>query len=176
MEEAEGVTEQPALTFEQQAGNWKAAAEHMRNQVKSIYLQARQSATPAGYRQALVDVRTVQDSLEEYVSLAITVKGSFSRNAADRQAAYDEVWAAEVDRDSHSSVRREMEGPRERYARHDAKVFGPLRSWRQAEQQQALAAEVLDEMWLRYRAINATREDLQAILRTYAFESSLERT
>jgi hypothetical protein len=171
------VTEQqPAKTFPEQAAGWKAAAEHMRGQVKSAFLAARSQATPAAYRQALVDVRAVQDSLEEYVSLAITVKGMFSRVVADKQAAYDEVWAVEVDRDGKSGARREMEGPRERYARHDAKVFGQLRAWRQAEQQLSLASEVLDDVQLRYRAVNATREDLIAILRSYSFESNLDRT
>jgi hypothetical protein len=69
-----------------------------------------------------------------------------------------------------------MEGPRERYARHDVKVFAPLREWKQEEVRRAKAQEVLDTVWLRYRAVNATREDLMAILRTYAFEASLDRT
>jgi hypothetical protein len=179
--EAEVMTEEfdqasGAPSLAEQAAGWKAAAQQMRTQVKAIYLTARSQATPVAYRQALMDVRAVQDGLEEYVAFAITVKGSYDRKASDRQGTYDEVWAVEVDRDAKSGVRRDMEGPRERYARHDAKVFAHLRAWRQAEQERLVAAEVLDEMWLRYRAINATREDLQAILRTYAFESSMERT
>jgi hypothetical protein len=161
--------------FEEQAADWLAAIEHMRGQVKQVFEAARKRATPAAYSQALVDVRTIQDSLEEYVSLAIVVKGTFSRASSAAQGAYDEVWAAEADRDGRTSVRRDMEGPRERYARHDVKVFGQLREWRQSEQRLSLAQEVLDTVWLRYRAVNATREDLLAILRSYAFESSLDR-
>lgn len=165
-------------SFEEQAASWLAAIEHMRGQVKAVFMTAREQGTPDAYRQALVDVRTVQDSLEEYVSLAIVVKGTFSRATSAAQAVYDEAWATEVDRDRKTSVRQghEMEGPRERYARHDVKVFSHLRDWRQSEQRLTLAQEVLDAAWLRYRAVNATREDLLAILRTYAFESSLERT
>jgi hypothetical protein len=170
------MTEQPQQSFAEQAAGWKAAAEHMRAQVKAIFLAARSQATPAAYRQALMDVRAVQDGLEEYLTFAITVNGSYARAAADKQMSYDTEWAIEVDRDSHSGAHREMEGPRERYARHDVKVFAQLRAGRQAEQERSVVAEVLDEMWVRYRAINATREDLQAILRTYAFESSMERT
>jgi len=162
-------------SFEDQAADWKAAALYFRSGVKESYSKAREMDTPQAYRQALVEVRGFQDNLEEYVSLAVSVKGAFGRAAVDAQVAYDEAWAAEVDRDGRSSVRREMEGPRERYARHDVKVFGPLRQWRQAEKLLSLASEVLDEMWLRHRAVNATREDLQAILRAYAFESSLDR-
>jgi hypothetical protein len=167
---------QQPLSLAEQAAGWKAAAEQMRAQVKAIFLAARSQATPVAYRQALTDVRAVQDGLEEYVAFAITVKGSYDRKAADRQTTYDNVWASEADLDSKRGAHREMEGPRERYARHDVKVFNQLRAWRQAEQELSVASEVLDEMWLRYRAINATREDLQAILRTYAFESSMERT
>jgi len=170
------LTEQ-SEAFEKQAANWLAAIEHMRGQVKAVFAAAREQGTPVAYRQALVDVRSIQDSLEEYVSLAIVVKGTFSRASSDAHGVYDEAWAGEVDKDGRTSVRqgREMEGPRERYARHDVRVFGPLREWRQAEQRLSLAQEVLDSAWLRYRAVNATREDLLAILRTYAFENSVDR-
>ncbi len=170
------MTDQPVKPFAEQAADWKAAAANMRGQVKGIFLTARQQATPDVYRRALVEVRAVQDGLEEYVVLAITALGMFTRAVADLQTAYDEAWAVEVSKDGRSGVRREMEGPRERYARHDAEIFTQLRAWRQAEQQLALVKEVHDELWLRYRAVNATREDLQSILRTYAFESSIERT
>jgi hypothetical protein len=171
------MTEQPPpQSFEAQAADWMSKIGVMRDQVKAVFGQARQQATPMAYRQALVDVRTIQDSLEEYVSLAITVHGALDRAAASAQAAYDESWAVEADRDGKTAVRRDMEGPRERYARHDVKVFAPLREWKQAESRRALSQEVLDTVWLRYRAVNATREDLMAILRTYAFEASLERT
>ena len=167
---------QQSQSFEEQAAGWMAAIEHMRSQVKAVFGLAREQATPQAYRQALVNVRTIQDSLEEYVSLAIVVKGTFSRAASAAQTSYDEAWAIESDRDGKTAARRDMEGPRERYARHDVKVFSQLRDWRQAEQRLSTAQEVLDTVWLRYRAVNATREDLLAILRTYAFESNLERT
>lgn len=167
---------QQAQSFEQMAADWLGKIEVMRGQVKAVFGLARQQATPMAYRQALLDVRTIQDSLEDYVSLAITVHGTYSRAANAAQERYDEVWAVEADRDGKTSTRRDMEGPRERYARHDVKVFAPLREWKQAEARRTMAHEVLDTVWLRYRAINATREDLLAILRTYAFEASLERT
>lgn len=169
---------QEQLSFEQQAGNWKAAAEQLRSQVKSLFAQARQEGTPEAYRDALVQVRSVQDRIEEMVVLGITVKGGTERAALASQLAYDEAWARESGQDNSTAVRRgpEMEGPRERYARVDLKVFSQLRSWRQAEQQANLAREVYDEMWVRYRAVNATRDDLAQVLRSYAFESNLDRT
>lgn len=167
----------PPQTLEEQAANCKARAEYIRAQVKAVYDNARQQASPHAYRQALEQVRSYQDSMEEYVSLAISVKGALVRQAMTAQFAYDESWGQQADQNSKTSVRRgeEMEGPRERYARFDMNVFPQLREHRQAEQRTALAQELLDDMWLRYRAINATREDIATILRAYAFESSLER-
>jgi hypothetical protein len=167
----------PPPSLEEQAANCKANAEHWRGLVKAAFAQARETGTLMAYRQALEYVRAVQDNMEEYVSLAISVRGALGRGAMDAQLTYDEAWAQQADLHSRTGVRRgeEMEGPRERYARWDVKVFAQLRAARQAEKQKALAQELLDDMWLRYRAINATREDIAQVLRSYAFESSLER-
>jgi hypothetical protein len=155
----------------------KAAAEYYRGQVKTAFSVAEDKRTPEAYRLALGSVRGWQDSLEEYLSMAITMRGAVTRVAADAKNEYDEAWAQQASSNSQAAVRRgeEMEGPRERYARFDVKVFSRLRAWRQAEQRLSLFSEVLDDMWLRYRGVNATREDIAAILRTLAFESSLER-
>jgi hypothetical protein len=72
-------------------------------------------------------------------------------------------------------TRHAQADPRERYARHDLNVFKQLWAWRQAKQQQSLAAGALDDLLTRYRAVNATREDVQTILRSYAVERSVER-
>lgn len=169
---------QPQETFEQQVARWKASVEQLRLRVKAVYASARQEGTPPAFRVALEQARSIQDSLEEFVALAITVKGAMERIALAAHTEYDEAWAAESGRDNSTAVRRgpEMEGPRERYARVDLKVFSQLRAWRQAEQQASLAREAYDEVWVRYRAVNATRDDLHALLRAYAFEISLDRT
>lgn len=170
------MTDQPQMPLEQQVANMRGHAAQIREAVKAEFGTAREAGTPDAYRDALVNVRTYQDSLEEYVAFTIALKGGFARAAADAKAAYDTDWAQRAS--SPTAMRGsggDMEGPRERYARFDVQVFPQLRAWRQTEQQSALVAELLDEMWLRFRAVNATREDLMAILRTYAFESNLER-
>lgn len=166
------------LPLEQQAANWKAAAEQFRGQVKALFGQARQINTPEAWVVALTHVRAIQDSLEEFVALGITVKGAMERAAQGAQLAYDEAWARESSSYNSTAVRRgpEIEGPRERYAHVDLKVFAQLRALRQAESRVNLAREVNDEMWLRYRAVNATREDIAQILRGFTIERSLERT
>lgn len=167
------MSEQP---LEAQAANLKANAGQIREQVKAEYAGARSASTPEAYREALIRVRTLQDSLEEYVAFAIGVKGAMERAAADAKAAYDDMWAASISRAGQSTARNgpEMEGPRERYAKVDLVAFAELRAYRQTQKALILGGELLDEMWLRYRAVNATREDLANILRAYAFESSLE--
>lgn len=163
-------------TLEAQAGALKAQAAQIRDQVKAEYQAARQANTPADYREALIRVRSLQDQLEEYVAFAITVKGGLERSGIEAKGSYDDAWAAAVGRRGNAPVRSgpEMEGPRERYAKVDLEVFAELRAHRQAAKALSLAGEMLDEMWLRYRAVNATREDLANILRAYAFERSLE--
>lgn len=169
-------TSDPVANFEAQAASMKSAAEYYRNQVKAAFANARDQGTPDAYRAALETVRSWQDALEEYVSTSVTMRGALARAAADAKDAYDSAWAQRAKDNAESSNRRgeEMEGPRERYARFDVAVFGQLRAWRQAEQRLSLFSEVLDDMWLRYRAVNATREDIAQILRAMAFVSSLE--
>lgn len=169
------TTEAKPSSIEEQAAKCKQAAEQYRAQVRDIYSRARQEGTPEEYRHALEQVRAVQDGLEEYVSLAISVRGALGRAALDAQLAYDEAWAKEADRSSRASSGGDFEGARERYARFDIKVFSEMRAARQAERHRLVAQELLDDMWLRYRAINATREDLHQILRAFQFERVLER-
>lgn len=166
-----------AVPLEEQAATCKAWAEYYRGQVKIVFEEARRAGQPDAWRQALEQIRGFQDALEEYVALAVAQKGATARLAADAKTEYDEKWAGIADGDLHTGVRRgeDFEGPRERYARRDVKVFTQLRAWRQAEKMASLFAEVHDDVWLRYRAINAVREDIAAIMRGYAFESSLER-
>ena len=86
----------------------------------------------------------------------------------------------EPDADADAEVRQlyachAWTDPRERCARHDLNVFKQLWAWRQAEQQQSLTAGTLDDLLTRYRVVNAIREDVQTILRSYAVERSVER-
>jgi hypothetical protein len=165
-------------SLETQVASLKNSAFQIREQVKQAYALACESDQPQAYREALVRIRSLQDNLEEYVAMAIQFRGGMTRASAEARDAYDEAWAAEANRSTMGPVsrrREDFEGARERYARFDVKVFSQLRSHRQAEKCLALAGELLDEMWLRYRAVNATREDLHNILRSYAFESSLDR-
>lgn len=159
-----------AETLDAQAAALTENSRAIREQVKDEYERARRANSPEAYREALVRVRSLQDQLEEYVAFAITVKGGLERTAADAKDAYDEAWAAQADGNA-----KEWEGPRERYAKYDVKVFHQLRYYRQAQKTVILAGELLDFMWLRYRAVNATRDDLANILRAYAFESTLDR-
>ena len=165
-----------AVSLEQQAANMKSAAEYYRGQVKAAFAEAQTQKTPAAYSTALEKVRSLQDALEEYVSAGVSMHGALLRGAADAKNEYDAAWAQKANANANSGIRRgeEMEGPRERYARFDVTVFAELRAWRQAEQRRMLFSEVLDDLWLRYRGVNATREDIAAILRTLAFERSLE--
>lgn len=165
---------QPDEVMQQMAG-WKGKAEYLRGQVKIIFQNARIAGQLPDYRKALEDVRAIQDTMEEYVTLAITAKGSLERGAMAVKDVYDTEWGKAADGKRYGG---DMEGPRERYARFDMQpsVFAALRGWRQAEQRVRMASEVLDEMWLRYRAINATRDDLHQIMRTFTIENSLERT
>lgn len=167
--------DQSASSLEERAAACKSNAEQFRMQVKGWYAWAREQGTPEAFRQALESIRSIQDGMEDYVSLAVSIKGALSRAAMDAQLHYDEDWAKEASHSARSRRGEEMEGPRERYARFDLKVFDQLRAVRQAEKQRALAQELLDDMWLRYRAINATRDDLHQILRAFQFERVLER-
>lgn len=170
--------QQESLPLDQQCARWKARAEYLRAQVKGSFESARASGDLGEYRRALEEVRGYQDTMEEMLVLAITASGAMHRAQAAAQAAYEEAWAAEVARDGSTAVRRgpDMEGPRERYARFDLRVFGQLRAWRQAEQGAHMVREVLDEMNVRYRAVNDTRRDLHEIMRSVQVESALERT
>ena len=87
-----------------------------------------------------------------------------ARREPDADAAVRQMYACHARTD-----------PRERCARHDLNVFKQLWAWRQAEQQQSLAAGTLDDLLTRYRVVNATREDEQTVLCSYAVERSVER-
>lgn len=176
-EKAAAQTPQSVDPLQKQAADMKAAAEYLRGQVKAVYEDARHKNHPAAWRQALEYIRSYQDSIEEYVVAAMTLKGALERATMHKQDEYDQAWSQLADADSKTAVRRgqEMEGPRERYARFDLQAFRELREYRQTEQRLVVARELLDEMWVRYRAVNATREDIANIMRGYAFESSLER-
>lgn len=167
----------PQGPLEKQAGDMKAATEHIRAQVKIIYDKARQAGTPIMWRQALEAIRTWQDSLEEYLVVAISMKGAVHRASLATRLTYDEEWAKVADADHSAPVHKgpEMEGPRERYAKYDLKVFNLMRAYRQTEGHLSLVEELLDEVWVRYRAVNATREDVVNILRAYAFVDNVER-
>lgn len=160
------------------ASRHKAYADEVRSRVRAVFHEAGNVATPSGWRVALETIRGLQDSLEEALKAAIIMRGAYERWEHAAKFTYDSDWARQSDADAHRAVRRgpEMEGPRERYARQDLKVFDQLHTWRLAEQALSVAAETENELWLRYRAVNATREDIHAILRATAFEQSLERT
>lgn len=166
-----------AEPLEELVAGQKDRMARLRAEAARWFASAREAATPVAYRDALVAVRAIQDTLEEHVALAISVRGATARAAADAKEAYEADWAQQASAHAASGVRRgeEMEGPRERYARFDVRVFPQLRAWKAAERVASTAAEMLEEAQLRYRAVNATREDLHAVLRSYAFESSIDR-
>jgi hypothetical protein len=159
--------------MDQQVAQVKLHASQLRDAVKAEYAHAQQVNQPTAYREALVSVRASQDQLEEYVAFAISFKGAMARAAADAEEAYSLMWAQEAARTRQTA--EDYEGARERYAKFDLKVFAELRMHKQSQRSLLLAGELLDEMWLRYRAVNGTREDLHNILRAYAFETTLDR-
>lgn len=127
--------------------------------------------------ETLLRVRARADRLEEIYARLIRTRADGNRRFTLAKATAQEAWNDHLGQQRRASARRggEFEGPRERYAEADLATLSQQREQRAAERLVSHIEEALDVVKLAHRSLDGFRQDVLAILRSYAFESHLER-
>jgi hypothetical protein len=136
------------------------------------------SQGPQVFLSALLDVRGRLDRMEEVFRSLIRLKATVDNINSDLSFEADTAWAEALARASSKSSARitgEYHGPRERYAEADLAVLDLRKRQRDIAKRVAGFQAYLDEVRTAHRGLEGVRQDLLAALRSFQFESSLER-
>ncbi len=132
-------------------------------------------ASPQQFMEFLVDVRQRLDRLEELLLATARIRAAAQRKKAVANALASEAW----DRASQKlrSGRRQDDylGAKERYADCNLESFTEQRAARAADALFALADEAYDYLKTAHRGLDGVRHDVISIVRSFSFESNLER-
>lgn len=159
----------PLTTLEQHFAAWVAEVLELR--FGSELQLPVSGSTPSSVQDSLVQVRQRLDRVEGILSQVLRARGRCKRAAKVARSVADDRWDASV-----VTVRKvEYQGPRERYAEASLASFEQLRDARAAEHLADVADEAYDVVRLAQAGLSALRYDHVAVLRGFAFESSLER-
>jgi hypothetical protein len=163
----------PAAAVRSQALAWLEEAGRLRQQVKDNWPPPHSS--PPAYAEFLLQVRAVQDRVEELVGSVLSLRHMSRRWARDHEAGADDAWAARSAQDRRSGRVAEFSSARERAADTDLAVLPQLQRARAAAKFNDEMEEIYSRMQVLYRGLDATRQDLGSYLRAQIWEAAMER-
>lgn len=125
----------------------------------------------------LMTTRKSLDRIEELFMSCLRVKAKANRMKDSAQATVEDEWDQAVMNTRSATVVRgsDMIGPRERYANANLATLATRRNARSVAELASVADEAVDVIRVAYRGLDSVRQDLNTVLRTLQFESSLER-
>lgn len=124
---------------------------------------------------SLSAVRARLDRIEAILAVLIRAKARAGRAAKVARYTADDAWN-EASVAGRTGRRQEYVGAKEHYADIGLATLSEQRQARAAERLSDYAAECLDVVRLIHRGLDSSRQDLNVIMRTLAFESYLERS
>lgn len=135
------------------------------------------TVAPADALASLQDIRRRIDRAEELHSRAIRVRARAHRAAHAADAEADDAWDQAIKRVRGQPVTPggEYASARERHAAANLDIIDLRHTARRARETAHHCDEALDVIRLAHRGLDGVRQDALAVLRTYAFESHLER-
>lgn len=163
----------PAAAVRAQALAWLEEAGRLRQQVVANWPVPR--SAPQDYAEFLLQVRAVQDRVEELVGSSLSLRHMSRRWAIDHEAGADDAWAARSAQDRRSGAAREFTSARERAADTDLAVLPQLQRARAAAKFRDEMEEIHGRLQVIYRGLDATRQDLGNFLRAQSWEKAMER-
>ncbi len=138
---------------------------------------------PSVIAEALVEVRSRLDRVEEQLSQLLRLRAAARRRARSAKDEVEDAWAERVA--GNGSARRSRgntamwsagdTAPRERYAEADLAVLDQRRAERRYGEQSAHAEEAVEVVQLAHRGLSDLRRDIHVMLRAFEMENSLER-
>lgn len=139
-------------------------------------------ADPAEILTALQDVRRRLDRVEELYANSMRVKAQAQRDRAVCQALADDAWDTAITgaRTGRRTVavintRDEFVSAKERDAEANLATVEHRRKARQADDAYTAIAANVEVLRTIHRGLDSVRHDLLTVLRTLAFESTLDR-
>lgn len=160
----------PAEVVRLQCAMWAETASSLRRGAPWPGL----NATPSDVLSALVEARSRLDRLEVVLGNAMSLRTATASQARAMEEAADDAWDDQAN-NGRRGLRREYEGPRERYAYWEVAIR-PLRlQAREARARADLAKDVYDRVKLAYDGLNELRRDLLGRLTHLRWESHMEQ-
>lgn len=158
-------------SLEKLAARWTAEALDLR-------MGARLPATDAStgiLLEALLDVRSRLDRVEEILANALGLRSMAARKHTAIRSAVEDAWDAAAVRGRSAGVRDEYSSAKERAAAANLEVLDLRRLERVADSQFRRCDEAVELVRLRLRGLQEVRQDILAVVRIRQFESTLER-
>jgi len=135
------------------------------------------NTSPATALVFLGDVRARLDRVEELLGKAIRHRATARRAQATAQAQADDAFDTAITRHRAAPVQSggDFLSARERTAAANLAVLDLLHQVRAIDRLVSTADEAVEVLRLTHRGLDGLRQDSQVVLRTLAFESTLER-
>jgi hypothetical protein len=173
--------EPPLSELEHHLAGWTAEAVELRfgaagDPLGAVGLPPTESG-PQQVLESLLRVRSRLDRVEALAVRATRARGRLQRASQAAKAQAGEAWDREIARVRSSPVRRgdEFTGPRERYAEANLATLVEQRTERQSSLLLVSADTAVDAIRQCQRGLDSLRQDHIAVMRSYQFESHLER-
>lgn len=124
---------------------------------------------------ALHDVRSRLDRVEELLATVLVLRGMATRTATALRIQVDDSWDAVAVRLRTSAARDEYSSAKERAAAVNVEIIDLRRLERKADGDARLCDEAVESIRLRLRGLQDVRQDILSVVKIRQFESSLER-
>jgi hypothetical protein len=134
------------------------------------------NAGPQAFHEARVTTRSSLDQMEELLSQLIELEGGLRRRARELANRAEDEWDLVSQSRHRNGQVAEYSSARERAAECNLETRQYRLAARAAEELADVAKTALERLWLKYRGLQATRQDLANELRYHAFENYLERS
>lgn len=135
----------------------------------------RPDASTGELLEALLDVRSRLDRVEELLAATLQLRGMAARKHAVLRIQVDDAWDEVAVRQRNHAVRDEYASAKERSAATNLEVLDLRRLERTADFDSRRCDEAVDIVRLRLRGLQEVRQDILAVVRIRQFESAMER-
>lgn len=119
------------------------------------------NADPNELHNALVNMQTLLDSLERYLSQVIRAKSSADRRTAKARMVWQEKWDTAITKVNNRPSLSEYATGKEKAAEANLATFNEARELRQEEELHSFASEAVDIVRLHYYGLDKVRQDLR---------------
>lgn len=130
-------------------------------------------ASPSDVKDALVDVRSRLDQMENLLVSVMALRSGSAAGAREAEQRAEDAWDRQAEAERHRP-RPEYQGSRERYAYWNLAIRAERANAREARDLADYVRGIHDVIRVAYDGLNETRRDLVSRLTHFRWESNLE--